>query len=56
MEKKILIVMGEDGSCKVSVEGIPSMQELIGTLEIVKAMKVNESLGIKPYVSPILQR
>ena len=54
MEKKILIVMSEDGSCTVTSDGITSMPELIGMLETVKAMKVNESLGIKPYVSPIV--
>ena len=55
MEKKILIVMSEDGSCTVTSDGITSMPELIGMLETVKAMKVNESLGIKPYVSPIIK-
>lgn len=47
-EKKILIVMGTDGSCTVTAQGIPTMPELIGILETVKSMKVCESLGIKP--------
>ncbi len=55
--KRILIVMGADGSCKVSAAGIPTMPELIGILETVKAMKINEMLGIRPTpppASPIL--
>jgi hypothetical protein len=53
-EKKILIIISAEGACSVTSQGIPSMYETIGILEMVKVMKINDALGIKPYVSPIL--
>lgn len=55
-EKKILIVMTPDGACKITTQGIPSMPEMIGILETVKAMKVNEMLGIRPMPLPAPSR
>ena len=53
MEKKILITINPQGAMSVTTEGIETLPEMLGILEMVKAGKINESFGIKPYVSPI---
>lgn len=52
MRKTVNIELDESGACTLNSEGVTTIMELIGILEMTKAMQINGALGLRPNMAP----